>query len=276
MLTPEDIQNKTFKGGIGFDKKDVEVFVQILANDYERLYRSNIELKDKISALNESLQHYRSMESSLQKAMTLSEKTAEETVNAAQEKATQITAEAQIQAEAILSDSKEELQQLKDEIYHFTQQFATFKKQYQNILQAQLKSLDGEVIDIDLGVDYENLAERENEQQIYSGSSLGEGGLGGGYVGNRDNFERTNQDPAFDRGSLNMDPFSDAANGGGRFSKHTVSSQKDANNKKKGMKKEGESGISIAGSKPKYTNTSYARKTTASPIEEPTTKSPQT
>lgn len=276
MLTPEDIQNKTFKGGIGFDKKDVEVFVQILANDYERLYRSNIELKDKVSALNESLQHYRAMESSLQKAMTLSEKTAEETVNAAQEKATQITTEAKIQAEAILADSKEELQQLKDDIYHFTQQFATFKKQYQNILQAQLHSLDGEVIDIDLGADYEKPSERDNEQPGYSGSGLSEGGLGGGYVGNRDNFERTNQDPAFDRGSLNMDPFSSAANGGGRFSKHTVSAHKDSNNKKKGMKKESESSISIAGSKPKYTNTTYTKTAEAAPVSEPIPNASQT
>ena len=27
MLTPVDLQNKVFKGGIGFDKKDVESFM---------------------------------------------------------------------------------------------------------------------------------------------------------------------------------------------------------------------------------------------------------
>lgn len=82
MLTPVDVQNKIFKGGIGFDKRDVEIFMKEIASDYENLYRSNVELKDKVSTLNESLQHYRSIEDSMQKAMTISEKAAEETVNA--------------------------------------------------------------------------------------------------------------------------------------------------------------------------------------------------
>ena len=47
MLTPVDIQNKVFKGGIGFDKKDVETFMHELSSDYEQLYRSNVELNDK-------------------------------------------------------------------------------------------------------------------------------------------------------------------------------------------------------------------------------------
>lgn len=95
MLTPVDVQNKVFKGGIGFDKKDVEYFIKEVAADYEKLYRSNVELKDKVSTLNESLQHYRSIEDSMQKAMTLSEKTAEETVNAANEKGRQLIIEAE-------------------------------------------------------------------------------------------------------------------------------------------------------------------------------------
>ena len=44
MLTPVDVQNKSFKGGIGFDKKDVEAFMVTLSSDYEQLYRSNVEI----------------------------------------------------------------------------------------------------------------------------------------------------------------------------------------------------------------------------------------
>ena len=35
MLTPVDVQNKSFKGGIGFDKKEVETFMSELSADYE-------------------------------------------------------------------------------------------------------------------------------------------------------------------------------------------------------------------------------------------------
>ena len=74
MLTPVDIQNKNFKGGIGFDKKDVEAFMNEISSDYSMLYRSNVELKDKVNTLNESLQHYKTIEDSIHKALTISEK----------------------------------------------------------------------------------------------------------------------------------------------------------------------------------------------------------
>lgn len=228
MLTPVDVQNKMFKGGIGFDKKDVESFIKELASDYEMLYRSNVELKDKVSTLNESLQHYRSIEDSMQKAMTLSEKTAEETVNAANEKGRQLIIAAEKKAEFILEDAKNELSETKNEIYKFKQLFNKFKSQYEDILNMQLNILNGDITDIDLGDDFTpNISHKES---TYS-SSLG--GLGeGGYTGNS-SFERTNQDPMFaNMGSLNMDPFATAQNGGGRFSKkHTQSYGKNSTKK---------------------------------------------
>ncbi len=236
MLTPVDITNKVFKGGIGYDKKDVESFILELSTDYRELYSSNVELKDKVATLNESLQHYRSIEDSMQKALTLSEKTAEETVNAATDRARQINTEAELKAEALLSDAKEELQDTKDEIYRLQQQLALFKKQFTRILDNQKKMMDGEIVDIDLGADFEPSAGAFGG---FSGGLSSEGGLGGGlgagtYVGSSGDpgRERTNQEPAFDRGSLNMDPFGDAANGGGRFSKQTGGAYNSAKKKK--------------------------------------------
>ena len=226
MLTPVDIANHTFKGGIGYDKKDVDAFISQLASDYKELYSSNVELKDKIATLNESLQHYRTIEDSMQKALTLSEKTAEETVNVANDKARQITNEAEIKAEATLINSKAQLQSIKDEIYLLQQQFNTYKQQFNKILDMQKKLMDSDMVNINLGNDYEPSAEVYGGiSNFYSNDSSLGGGLGSGtYVGSNDNSgrERPNQEPAFDRGSsLNMDPFADAANGGGRFSKQT-------------------------------------------------------
>ncbi|MCI8509712.1 MAG: DivIVA domain-containing protein [Lachnospiraceae bacterium] len=243
MLTPVDVQNKSFKGGIGFDKKEVETFMSELSADYEMLYRSNVELKDKVTTLNESLQHYRSIEDSMKKALTLSQKTAEETINAANDKARQITTEAEKKAETILADAKEELSDTKNEIYRLQQQHAKFKAQFTKVLESQLKIMDGEMVDIDLGPDFEGNSYSENGYGNFSGGGLGSegglGGFGGGYVGSgSDGFERTNQDPTFSHGTLNMDPFADAASGGGRFSRQTGgayngnSSKKSTGNKK--------------------------------------------
>lgn len=239
MLTPVDVQNKVFKGGIGFDKKDVETFMHELSSDYEQLYRSNVELKDKVATLNESLQHYKSVEDSMQKALTLSEKTAEETVNAANDKARLITTEAEKKAESIVEDARQELIDTKNEIFRLQQQQKKFKEQFTHVLESQLKMMDGEMIDIDLGDDFEPTGFGNSGFGNFSGGGLGsEGGLGsglgGGYTGsNGGGFERTNQDPAYDRGTLNMDPFADAMNGGGRFSRQTGGSYNGNQSKKK-------------------------------------------
>lgn len=252
MLTPVDIQNKVFKGGIGFDKKDVETFMHELSSDYEQLYRSNVELNDKVTTLNESLQHYKSVEDSMQKALTLSEKTAEETVNAANDKARLITTEAEKKAESILEDAKQELIDTKNEIFRLQQQQKKFKEQFTHVLESQLKMMDGEMIDIDLGEDFEPDGFNNSGFGNFSGGGLGsEGGLGaglgGGYTGsNGSGFERTNQDPAYDRGTLNMDPFADAMNGGGRFSRQTGGSYNGNQTKKKASKTDsGKSGLNM-------------------------------
>lgn len=257
MLTPVDVQNKSFKGGIGFDKKEVETFMSELSADYEMLYRSNVELKDKVTTLNESLQHYRSIEDSMQKALTLSEKTAEETINAANDKARQITTEAEKKAETILADAKEELSDTKNEIYRLQQQHAKFKAQFTKVLESQLKIMDGEMVDIDLGPDFEGNPYGESGYGSFSGGGLGSegglGGLGGGYVGSgSEGFERTNQDPAFSHGTLNMDPFADAASGGGRFSRQTGGAYNGSKAKKgtSNKKTENKSSLNVKQTKP--------------------------
>ena len=50
MFTPIDIQNKEFeKATFGYNKNQVEEFVADVARDYERIYKENIELKDRVS-----------------------------------------------------------------------------------------------------------------------------------------------------------------------------------------------------------------------------------
>ena len=256
MLTPVDIQNKSFKGGIGFDKRDVEAFMNEVSSDYSMLYRSNVELNDKVKTLSESLQHYKSIEDSMQKALTISEKTSEETINAASDKARQITTEAELKAETLLADAKQELEDIKNEIYRLQEQEKLFKEQYRKMLNAQLKLLDGEIIDIDLGPDFEPSKSFNSgkSHDSYSGSEGGlgaEGGLGGGYTGsNPSNFERTAQSPTFDRGSnLGTDPFADAANGGGRFSRQTGGDYTGASKNKSKSAGKGTTSLNIKTSK---------------------------
>lgn len=52
MLTPLDIQNKEFNNSFrGYKESEVDSFLDEIIIDYERVYKENIELKDKITLL---------------------------------------------------------------------------------------------------------------------------------------------------------------------------------------------------------------------------------
>ena len=103
MITPIEIQNKVFKsGGLGYDKKDVDSFMEELLENYETLYRERMEMTDRMNTLKEGIQYYKTIEKTLQKALLLAERTAEETKSNAMKNAALIEQEAVSKANIIL------------------------------------------------------------------------------------------------------------------------------------------------------------------------------
>lgn len=149
MLTPVEIQNRAFKsGGLGYDKKDVDSFMKEIADSYEILYREKMELADKVNVLNDGLQNYKTIEKTMQKALLLAQKTAEETQETALRNAHAIEKEAMTKAEIILSDAKRELERIHQKIVALCQQYETYKVQFKNLAAAQIELLDTESFQI--------------------------------------------------------------------------------------------------------------------------------
>lgn len=150
MLTPIDVQAKTFKSGMGYSKADVDSFLTNLYADYETLYRENMELKDKTSLLNESLNRYKDIEKSLQKALVLAETTSEETIASAKTNAAVIEQEARVKAEAIVADAKQELENIRSMTLELLQKYESYKSQYKALAAAQMELLASDAFNIEL------------------------------------------------------------------------------------------------------------------------------
>lgn len=151
MLTPVEIQNRMFKsGGLGYDKKDVDGFMKEISDSYEELYREKMELTDKVNVLNEGLQYYKTIEKTMQKALILAEKTADETKAAAQKTARQIEDEAVTKSQLIVSDAKRELERLHQQTVQLLQQYETYKAQFKSLAAAQIQLLESESFQINI------------------------------------------------------------------------------------------------------------------------------
>lgn len=168
MLTPIDVQAKTFKSGMGYSKADVDSFLTNLYADYETLYRENMELKDKTSLLNESLNRYKDIEKSLQKALVLAETTSEETIASAKTNAAVIEQEARVKAEAIVADAKQELENIRSMTVELLQKYESYKSQYKALATAQMELLASDAFNIELAkVDSLVVSEAPEAKPVY-------------------------------------------------------------------------------------------------------------
>lgn len=149
MLTPVEIQNRVFKsGGLGYDKKDVDSFMKEIVDSYELLYREKMELSDKVNVLNDALQNYKTIEKTMQKALMLAQKTAEETQETALRNAHAIEKEAMTKSEIIVSDAKRELERIHQKTVQLCQQYEKYKLQFKNLAAAQIELLETESFQI--------------------------------------------------------------------------------------------------------------------------------
>jgi len=166
MITPIEIQNKSFKsGGLGYDKRDVDQFMKELLSGYESLYRENVEMKDKISSLTDALQQYKYIEKTLQKALILAEKTAEDTKQLAQKEAKRIEKEAQLKYQIVLGDAKNELNRIHKQTMKLMQQYEMYRAQFKNLANAQIELIESESFGLSIANVDELLGEPIEEEK---------------------------------------------------------------------------------------------------------------
>lgn len=151
MITPLDIESKKFKKvPVGYASLEVDKFLEEILHDYERIYKENIEFKDKINMLNEGISYYKSMEETLKSTLVLAEKTAEETKSAAYAKSEQIKREAEIRASELMQSSQKEINRLNQKIDFLKNQFEISKLKIKQLLVAELEMV------LNAKLDYEN------------------------------------------------------------------------------------------------------------------------
>ena len=144
MLTPIDIDNKTFKKAKigGYDINDVEDFLVKVMEDYETLYKENAELKDKTSAMQESVSYYKSLEEVVNKSIENAYSEADKLKQEAEQQAELIKKEAELNAKQNLEELKVEILKKEAELEEKKKQLQIYKIKVSSMLEAQLKILN--------------------------------------------------------------------------------------------------------------------------------------
>ncbi len=143
MITPLDIENKRFSKQMmnGYSVEEVDDFLDELTADYSRNYKENAELKSKIEELNKSIEHYKSIETTLNNTLVMAQSTAEDIKKVAQQQADQIINEAKSNAQKQVDDLNNELVAKTKEVEDVKKQFDIYKAKMESLLISQLELL---------------------------------------------------------------------------------------------------------------------------------------
>ena len=143
LITPLDIENKKFSKQMmnGYNVDEVDDFLDELTLDYTKNYKEVNELRNKVEELNKSLEHYKTIEETLQNTLVMAQSTAEDVKKVARQQADQIINEAKGTAQKQASDLDNEIVAKKKELEDVKKQFDIYKAKMESLLISQLELL---------------------------------------------------------------------------------------------------------------------------------------
>lgn len=142
LLKALDVINQTFKRALrGYDPVEVDEFLDRVADSLQAYAERCVELERELERLKEQIREYKGMRDSLQEALLMAQKSADERVKAAEKQAEAIVAEAHAQAERLLKEAedhsnviKEEMSRLQRTKQDFIAEFRALITRYQNLI----------------------------------------------------------------------------------------------------------------------------------------------
>ena len=137
-ITPLDIRKQSFKKAFrGIDAEEVQAFLEMIAEEFERLNRENLELKERERSLATEVKRYRDLEDMLQETLRTAQKAADSVHENAKKEARLIIKEADIRGNRAIEKARNHVQMIRNEIVELKNQRDQFATRLQVLVQTQ-------------------------------------------------------------------------------------------------------------------------------------------
>lgn len=116
-LTALEIKQQEFEKSFrGYDKDEVQAFLNLMSNEWEHMVAKNRELEKRIDELEEKLKHYERVEEALHETLQTAKESAEQKLTGARKDARNKIEKAEIEAESIVREATQQRQQVRQSI----------------------------------------------------------------------------------------------------------------------------------------------------------------
>lgn len=140
-FTPKDLDNICFKREFiyGYDREQINKILAKVREDYETLQKENDELQSEIIIMKETVQHYKTIEESLQHTLIIAQRTSENITNNATLRADNTIKEAEINAQKIINTANIKVEGIQQEYEELKRRLSIYKVKSHALLMSTLE-----------------------------------------------------------------------------------------------------------------------------------------
>ena len=144
-ITPLDIQQKRFHMGFrGYDRGEVETFLDLVREDMELLLREVTELREFRQTYEERLRELHDKEETVKNTMIMTQKIAEDLKENARKEATLLLKDAELRSQQIVSNAQQEKARIEAELQELRRRKHHFLQDIKKVIQMHLEMVNFE------------------------------------------------------------------------------------------------------------------------------------
>lgn len=147
-VSPISIKKQEFNKSIrGYDKVEVQAFLEKLADEYDSMQRENESLKKELEQANMKLTEFRKIEKNLQDTLLKAQESTSKSIESTKKQANLMIKEAEIKASQILEKARENANEIRNAVINLRGERDILIANLKSILNSQARLLEMKVED---------------------------------------------------------------------------------------------------------------------------------
>lgn len=160
-LTPLDIHHKEFHRAIrGYNEEEVDKFLDEVAEEFERLFKENIDLKEQLEKIKQDLDGYAGMEKTLQNTLLSAQKSAEEIVVHSKKESELVLRDAELKSKEIIQEAHDLKRKYESTLTHLKQAEEEFRGKFKSMLESYMRIADSTAVLAEIGSNITSLDDK--------------------------------------------------------------------------------------------------------------------
>jgi cell division initiation protein len=148
-LTPLDIRHKEFKRGMrGYADTEVDEFLDEVADEFERLFKDNLDHSERLETLESQLAGYKRIEETLQKTLISAQASADELKQNSTKEAELILHEAELKGRQLVNEAYSERQSIEQSLAKLKNAERDFRFKFRQLLEGYLRHIEEAPADV--------------------------------------------------------------------------------------------------------------------------------